>query len=91
MHSPAVVKVGTVCTKDLWHIVNNLTPDEHHHHTPFTSCLHTTAATSARDRHGHFNAFSRIVPTIALDADHAIHDIHPADHFSECRILAIQK
>ena len=44
-----------------------------------------------RKRHSHFNALKRIVTSIPLGTDDAINDFHATDHFSECRILAIQE
>ena len=45
----------------------------------------------SRNRHGHFDAFERVIAAVALGVDDLICDFHAADDFSKGRVLTIQE
>src|SRR4029078_2436216 len=56
---------------------------------PFTFSLSRFTLFGNRDRH--LNSFERIIPAVPLHVYHFVRHVHPADYFTECRVLPIEK
>ena len=57
----------------------------------FPLTFYVSCFTLFADRDRHLDSFEGIVPAVPLHVHHLVRHVHPADHFTECRVLPIEK